>query len=80
MEKKMRLENLKGFEFECEKCGCIVRTDARRDMMLQECPNCHERFMFNRSNDPIARIQQALDAFESVSVVRVRLICEEEEK
>jgi len=77
MESSVDLENLKGFEFECEKCGCVVRTGRGRDTMFQACPDCGERFGFNRNNDPIARIQQALEAFESVSGVKVSLICEE---
>ena len=76
----MQLENLKGFEVECEKCGCVIRTDTKRDCMFQECPNCHERFGFNRNNDPISRIHTAISAFEDMSGVKVRLVCDEEEK
>ncbi len=78
MESGVKLENLKGFEFVCEKCGCIVRTGLGWDLMFQACPDCGERFGYNWSNDPIARVRQAVEAFESVSGVKVRLICEEE--
>jgi predicted nucleic acid-binding Zn-ribbon protein len=78
MERKMNFENLRGFEFECEKCGCVVRTGTGRETMFDYCPDCGERFGYNRNNDPIARIAQAIEAFEKVSSVKVRLICEEE--
>ncbi len=76
-ERTMSLKGLKGFEFECEKCGCVVRTGRGRDLMFQACPDCGERFGYNRNNDPIVRVQQAVEAFENVSGVKVRLICEE---
>jgi len=75
----MELQNLKGFEFECEKCGCVVKTDAKRGTMLGFCPNCETGFTYNDMNDPVAHIQRAIEAFGSVRKVKIRLICEEGE-
>jgi predicted nucleic acid-binding Zn-ribbon protein len=79
MEKSMRLEKLNGFEFECEKCGCIVKTDAGRETMLSHCPNCHHEFYFDTYNDPIALLKKAAEKMEAVKGVKVRLVCMEEE-
>lgn len=79
MDKIMQLENLKGFEFECENCGCIIKTGLDRKTILRYCPNCEDGFSYNDQNDPIVHIRRALEAFEGVRKVKIRLVCEEEE-
>ncbi len=76
---KMQLENLKGFEFECEKCGCSVHTSRERNLMIAACPDCGEGFYYDDMEDPIAHIQKALRELKKVRGVRVKLICEEVE-
>lgn len=75
--KKMEIENLKGFEFECEKCGCVVRTGLDRETILGFCPNCETGFGYNDMNDPIVHILRAVKAAREVRKVKIRLICEE---
>lgn len=76
----MQLENLKGFKFECEKCGCVVTTGLDRKTILRFCPNCEEGFSYNDQNDPIVHLKRAVEAFESVKKVKISLICDETEE
>ena len=77
--KLVEIENLTGFEFECERCGCIIRTGLDRDTMLTYCPNCERGFNHNSMNDPIVHIKRAVEGVKEVRNVKIRLICKEKE-
>jgi len=78
MEVQMSFENLKGLEYECNKCGCLIKTDFSRTTMLKFCPNCEHGFSCNDMNDPVGLMKQAIKAYESVRDVKIRLVCEED--